>query len=88
MDRRVSVYGCAGVVQIVDPREQKIIQEHPRHTERRLLIDPSCYEGDSTATVAAPKPLGRLSKALRQIMEEGPKIRSMELYRRLAEVAR
>ena len=88
MNQRLEVRGCAEVIQIVDSNQGKLVQAYPRYTESRLLIDQDCYEGDSTTTVARPKPLGKMSKALQQIMEQTPQVRSMDLYAMLAEVSR
>lgn len=88
MHQRVEVRGCADVVQIVDPRLGKMIQQYPRHTEARILIDQTCYDGDATATVASPTPLGKISVALQQMMEQPPHVRAMEVYARLASVSR
>jgi hypothetical protein len=35
------------------------IARHPRHTAARLVLDPTHYDGASTADVLAPPPLGR-----------------------------
>lgn len=86
--QRLEVRGCAQVVQIVDRHEGKIVQQYPRQTESRILIDQGCYEGDSTQTVVRPKPLGKLSQTLQQMMEQTPQVRSMDLYAMLAEVSR
>ncbi len=88
LDRRLEARGCAHVIQVVDKKSQAIVQQYPRGTDARLLIDPSCYEGRPTATVDAPKPLGRMSKRLQKIMADEPQIRSIEIYDRLAGVAR
>jgi hypothetical protein len=86
--QRLEARGCAQAIEIVDPKRGKIVQQYPRHTESRLLIDQSCYEGDSTNTVARPKPLGKLSQTLQQVMDQTPHVRSMDLYAMLAEVSR
>ena len=88
LQQRVEVRGCADVVQIMDPRLGTIIQQYPRQTKARILIDQACYEGAATLTVARPTPLGKLSVALQRIMEDPPHVRSMEVYARLAEVSR
>lgn len=88
LDQVLEVRGCAEVVQIVDPAKGEIVQEYPRHTDRRVLLDPSCYEGPATDRVAAPKPLGRVSRALQRVMDEQPEVRSVDLYAQLAEVCR
>lgn len=84
--RRVELRGGAGVVQIL--AEHSIIAEHPRHTARRLVIDPAHYEGDSTPTVIAPTPLGRLGQRLQQLAAMPVEQRPIDLYAALAEVAR
>ena len=84
--RRVELRGAAGVVQIL--AEQSIIAEHPRHTERRLVIDPAHYEGRGTATVSAPTPLGRLGRRLQEFAAMPVEQRPIDLYAALAEVAR
>ncbi|MEK6237295.1 MAG: hypothetical protein N2C14_21500, partial [Planctomycetales bacterium] len=86
--QRVEVRGCSHVVQIVDRKTGEIVQEYPRNTEETLLIDPSCYEGESTGEVRRPVPLGRMSKALQDIAETPAPLRSIEIYAQLAEVSR
>ena len=88
MGQRLEARGCATMIQIVDPKQGKIVQEYPRHTESRVLIDQACYEGESTATVAKPKPLGKMSRKLQAIMDQIPQVRSMQIYTMLAEVSR
>jgi transposase len=84
--RRVELRGAAGVVQIL--AEQAIIAEHPRRTDRRLVIDPAHYEGRSTLTVIAPTPLGRLGRRLQELAAMPVEHRPIDLYAALAEVAR
>jgi transposase len=84
--RTVEVRGCAGKVQIVCG--DRIVHEHPRHTERRLLLDPACYDGKSTERVLAPPPLGRMGRRLQEIWEMPVEQRPLDLYAALAEVAR
>lgn len=86
LGRRVEVRGGAGVVQIL--ADQAIIAEHPRHTDRRLLIDPGHYEGASTQHVLAPTPLGRLGKRMQELAAIAVDRRPIDLYAELAEVAR
>jgi transposase len=53
----VEVLGTAQHVVIqADGRE---VARHPRHTARRLVLEPTHYDGPSTATVLAPPPIGR-----------------------------
>lgn len=82
----VEVRGCATTVQIW--KDGKLLSEHPRHTARRLVIDPSCYEGESTPEVLAPKPLGRMGVRLQELANEPVARRSLDYYEALAEVAR
>ena len=42
----VELRGCAGTVQILG--DVRVIAEHPRHTQRRLVVDPDHYEGHNT----------------------------------------
>ena len=58
----VEVRGCDGTVQIL--AEGKVIRTYPRHTPERILIDPSCYEGEPTDRVMPPPPLGRMGRRL------------------------
>jgi len=54
--RQVEVRGTAQ--HVVMWAEGQAIARHPRHTRRTLVLDPTHYEGESTATVTAPTPLG------------------------------
>lgn len=83
---RVEVRGCAGKVQIV--AGTSIVREYPRHTAARLLIDPSCYEGEATERVLPPPPLGRMGRRLQELYETPVNQRPLDLYAALAEVAR
>lgn len=88
MGKLVEVRGCSGFVQVVDRKSGQVLVSYPRGTERRLLIDPRCYEGAETEEVQAPKPLGRLSRKLMELAAQPVQKRSLELYAELAEVAR
>ena len=83
---RVEVRGCAGRVQIV--HENAIVASHERHTAQLLVIDPSHYEGASTASVIAPAPLGRMGRRLEEIARMQVAHRPLDLYAALAEAAR
>jgi len=85
-DRPVEVRGCARTVQIL--AEGRIIKEYPRGTSERLLLDPDCYEGASTARVLAPPPLGKMGRRLQEIAALPVQARPVDLYHALAEVAR
>jgi transposase len=84
--RHVEVRGCAGKVQILVGGT--LVREYPRHTQERILLDPSCYEGESTDRVLAPPPLGRMGKKLAEIYSMPVETRPLDLYAALAEVAR
>lgn len=65
--RPVEVRGTARhVVVLGDGRE---LARHARHTAHRLVLEPAHYEGDSTAAVQAPTPLGRRARLQ---LEQGP----------------
>lgn len=85
---QVEVRGCDGVVQIVDRCTGTVLRSHPRGTDERILIDSTCYEGPSTETVEAPRPLGRMARKLQEIAETPVEQRPLDLYAALAEVAR
>jgi transposase len=82
----VEVRGCAGKVQIL--AEGRVVREYPRHTEEKILLDPSCYEGVATERVAAPVPLGRMGRRLAELAAIPVERRPLDLYAALAEVAR
>jgi hypothetical protein len=82
--RSVEVRGCSGRVQIACDGE--ILREYPRHTDRLVLIDPSCYEGEATERVLAPAPLGRMGRKLAELYAMPVEQRPLDLYAALAEV--
>ena len=86
MGRVVMVHGCSRVVQVW--ADGKVIAEHPRHGRERIVIDPRHYEGEATARVLPPLPLGRMGRRLQAIAEMEPQKRPLDLYAALAEVAR
>ena len=86
LERQVEVRGGAGCVQVL--ADQQVIAQHPRHTERRLLIEPAHYEGPDTARVRAPTPLGRMGRRLQELAAMPVQQRPLDLYAALAEVAR
>jgi hypothetical protein len=65
-----------------------VIAEHPRGGTALIVIDDAQYDGCSTDRVIAPQPLGRMGRRLREIAASGVQQRSVDLYARLAEVAR
>ncbi len=83
---RVEVRGCASVVQIV--HDGRVVAEHPRGSQERLLIDPSHYEGQGDSRVDPPLPLGRMGRRLQEIVMQPVQQRPLDLYAELAEVAR
>jgi hypothetical protein len=82
----VEVRGCAGRVQIL--AEGRVVQEYPRGTAERILLDASCYEGEATDRVTPPPPLGKMGRRLQEIYELPVEQRPLDLYDALAEVAR
>jgi transposase len=84
--REVEVRGVAGRVQIL--KDNTVIAEHARHTDQLILRDEAHYEGDDTERVRAPMPLGRMGRRLVEIAATNVQHRSIDIYARLAEVAR
>ena len=83
----IEARGCNGFIQIVDRHDGAVVKQYPRKTEAKLLIDPACYEGQSTDGVIAPLPLGQVAQKLQQISQQTVQQRSIETYATLAEVA-
>jgi hypothetical protein len=83
---QVEVRGCAGTVQFLHGGQ--VVREYPRGTEQRLLLDPSCYEGQATDRALPPPPLGRMGRRLQEILETPVEKRPVDLYAALMEVAR
>jgi transposase len=83
---RLEVRGCASTVQIL--AGMRVVAVHARHTPERIVMDPKHYEGPGTARVAAPTPLGRMGARLQELARVPVAHRAIELYARLAEVAR
>lgn len=86
LGREVEVRGGAGRVQILADRV--LVAEHPRRTARRLVIDPAHYDGEATARILPPTPLGRLGRRLQELAYLPVERRPIDLYAALAEVAR
>lgn len=84
--RLLEVRGCAGKVQLF--HAGKMLREYERGTNSRLLVDPTCYEGESTERVVAPQPLGKMGRRLQEIYDMPVETRPLDLYAALAEVAR
>ncbi|MFP4406845.1 IS21 family transposase [Rhodosalinus sp.] len=84
--QEVEVRGVAGRVQVL--KDCAVIAEHPRGGAALVVIDDGHYAGESTDRVIAPQPLGRMGRRLREIAMTGVQQRSVDLYARLAEVAR
>jgi len=85
-DTCVEVRGCAQTVQVL--AEGEVVAEHPRHTRKRLVLEPSHYEGESTERIEAPIPLGRMGRKLQELWALAPERRAIAQYAALAEVAR
>lgn len=83
---QVEVRGCAGKVQIW--AEGRVIREYERHTAERILLDPTCYEGEATQRVLPPAPLGKMGRRLEEIYQMPVEQRPLDLYTALSEVAR
>jgi transposase len=83
---QVEVRGCPGVVQVW--HQGRVVAEHPRQTQQRLLIDPSHYDGPGDERVSPPVPLGRMGQRLQEILEMPVQQRPLDLYAALAEVSR
>lgn len=84
--QEVEVRGLAGRVQFL--KNSAVIAEHPRGTAARIVRIEAHYEGDDTDRVRAPMPLGRMGRRLVEIAASNVQHRSIDLYARLAEVAR
>jgi transposase len=82
----VEVRGCAEVVQIL--HDGRVVAEHPRHSRKRLQIDPAHYEGPGDDRVDPPVPLGRMGRRLTEIVMQPVEERPLDLYAALMEVAR
>ncbi len=83
---RVEVHGCAEVVQVW--HEGRLVAEHPRHTQQRLVLDPGHYEGVGDERVMPPVPLGPMGRKLQEILQLPVEQRPLDLYAALAEVTR
>ena len=82
--RMVEVRGAAGEVLIY--ADGVLVARYPRHTKRRLLIDPAHYEGTSTDMVTTPVPLGRLTRHITDLWDIPVSQRPLDLYEQLLEV--
>jgi hypothetical protein len=82
----VEVRGGVGMVQVL--HDGRVVAEHPRHSQARLLLDPNHYEGPGDRRVSAPVPLGQLGRRLQEIVLQPVEQRPLDLYAALAEVAR
>jgi hypothetical protein len=82
--QEVEVRGLAGRVQLL--KDNAVIAVHARGTDMLILRDEAHYEGEDTASVRAPMPLGRMGRRLQEIAAAGVQRRSIDLYAQLAEV--
>lgn len=83
---RVEVRGGCGVVRML--YDGQVIAEHPRGTQRRLVIEAEHYEGTGDERVDPPMPLGKMGRRLQEIVMQPVEQRPLDLYAALAEVAR
>jgi transposase len=86
LGKRVEARGCARTVQMLF--DGRVVASHRRHTRERIVIDPRHFEGEATAEVLPPPPLGRMGRRLQEIAAMAPQTRPLDLYAALAEVAR
>jgi len=86
LGKMVEARGCAQVVQLL--HDGQVVAEHPRGTPERIVIDPVHYEGEATAEVVPPTPLGKMGRRLQEIAAMSAQQRPLDLYAALAEVAR
>jgi len=84
--QEVEVRGLAGRVQVL--KDCAVIAEHPRGGAALIVKDDAHFEGEDTDRVRAPMPLGRMGRRLQEIAATAVQHRSIDLYARLAEVAR
>lgn len=84
--QEVEIRGLVGRVQLL--KDCEVIAEHPRGTDMLILRNEAHYEGEDTERVRAPMPLGRMGRRLQEIAAAKVQHRSLDLYARLAEVAR
>jgi hypothetical protein len=83
---QVEVRGCCDSVQVW--YEGRVVAEHPRQTQARLLIESEHYDGPGDERVAPPVPLGQMGRRLQEILDMPVEQRPLDLYAALAEVAR
>lgn len=83
-----TVENRGGVSSVQILHRARLVACHARQTPARLVIDPAHYEGCSSERVIAPPPLGRLGQRMMALAAEPVVHRSVDLYARLAEVAR
>ena len=84
--QEVEVRGLSGRVQVL--KDCEVIAEHPRGTDALILRCEAHYDGADTDRVRAPLPLGRMGRGLAEIATAEVQHRSIEIYARLAGVAR
>jgi transposase len=84
--QEVEVRGLSGRVHIL--KDARVVAEHPRYSDQIILRDERHYDGEDTDRVRAPMPLGKMGRRLAEIAASKVQQRSLDLYARLAEVAR
>ncbi len=82
----VEVRGCGDAVQIL--ADGRVLRTHERRGLARIIVDPSCYEGEATDRVLPPPPLGKMGRRLQELWDMPAEARPLDLYAALAEVAR
>lgn len=80
---QVEVRGVRGFVQIL--HGARIIAEHARATDCRVVTCSEHFSGEPTPTHCPPMPLGRLGQLLEQIGEQPVDQRPADLYAAIAE---
>jgi len=84
----VEVRGCSGKVKIFDLKTGQVVRSFDRYGKSRVVIDPTCYEGEATDRVLPPRPLGRMGRKLEELSAMPVEQRPVDLYAELAEVSR
>ena len=80
---QVEVRGSHQQVQVLHGAQ--VIATHRRGTDKRIVIDPEHYTGESTPTHLAPMPLGKMGEILERLGETPVQQRPTDLYQAIAE---
>ena len=76
--RPVEVRGCAGTVEVW--HDGKRCVRHPRGTDGRVLLDPSCYEGEERDGRLPPLPLGKIEQRILELAAQPVQLRAADYY--------